>query len=353
MVNSDILIDTGWPLISTCTIIMFWVCIIHARWQHMFLCYRLLWKYRMLKESPWIVYSKLLVYLTYTFSHLYSVYWIWDVVYFIIPYSMYCSMYWRLYIVLYSIFYVHVYWMLVYMWPKCLFGILPGHKLLPETCLLLLGLWFTCTVTCCQRFLRYLGSHSFNTILPSSCWCDVASEWSCRIIMARCSLIDSIVVKFLTWAIFWSTYIIMNCLAGEQVVCCRLTLCPFVGQFGFQGHVSLWQLNVVIATSKTPVSYKTWFLEVACTNTDIFRCVSLLHIHVHGHKQGNTQMTSICVLLPLVHDVHLGMANIPRYYPVSGSVPIRYQQTLHRNLIYLAGLADPRLDLQTLLPVCC
>lgn len=29
----------------------------------------------------------------------------------------------------------------------------------------------------------------------------------------------------------------------------------------------------------------------------------------------------------------------------------RYQQTLHRNLTYLAGLADPRADLQNLLPV--
>jgi hypothetical protein len=30
---------------------------------------------------------------------------------------------------------------------------------------------------------------------------------------------------------------------------------------------------------------------------------------------------------------------------------IRYQQTLHRNLTFLASLADPSLNLQTIIPV--
>ncbi len=29
----------------------------------------------------------------------------------------------------------------------------------------------------------------------------------------------------------------------------------------------------------------------------------------------------------------------------------RYQQTLHRNLVFLAGLADPNLNIQALIPV--
>ncbi len=69
------------------------------------------------------------------------------------------------------------------------------------------------------------------------------------------------------------------------------------------------------------------------------------NMSVKGKSMECVQYVSVCYII-----IHVHVRRSPSHCMLL-LLLIRYQQTLHRNLVYLATLADPSVNVQALLPV--